>query len=96
MPADGIPEFIPVSRDDLRQSIAGMIEQLQAALTETLRIAQVQADEIATIFLTGGSTALPMVRDSLTALLPQAKVVAGDMFGSVGTGLAIDAARRFG
>jgi hypothetical chaperone protein len=96
MPADRLPEFIPVSRDDLRQSIAGMIEQLQAALTETLRIAQVQADEIATIFLTGGSTALPMVRDSLTALLPQAKVVAGDMFGSVGTGLAIDAARRFG
>jgi hypothetical chaperone protein len=96
MPLDGVPEFIPVSRDDLRQSIAGMIDQLQAALTETLRMAQVPAGAVQTIFLTGGSTALPMVRDSLTALLPQAKVVAGDMFGSVGTGLAIDAARRFG
>jgi hypothetical chaperone protein len=96
MPSDGPPEFITVSRDDLRQSIAGMIEQLQAALTETLRMAQVQSGEVQTIFLTGGSTALPMVRDSLTALLPQARVVSGDRFGSVGTGLAIDAARRFG
>ncbi len=95
MPADRQPEFIPVSRDDLRQSIAGMIEQLLAALTETLRMAQTERGEVQTIFLTGGSTALPLVRDSLTALLPQAKVVAGDTFGSVGTGLAIDAARRF-
>jgi hypothetical chaperone protein len=96
MPSDGPPEFITVSRGDLRRAIAVMIEQLQAALTETLRIAKVQSGEVQTIFLTGGSTALPMVRDSLTAMLPQAKVVAGDRFGSVGTGLAIDAARRFG
>jgi hypothetical chaperone protein len=95
MPLDRQPEFVPVSRDDLRQSIAGMIEQLQAALTETLRRAKVQGSEVQTVFLTGGSTALPLVRDSLTSLLPQAKVVAGDRFGSVGTGLAIDAARRF-
>jgi hypothetical chaperone protein len=59
-------------------------------------LAKVQGSEVQTIFLTGGSTALPMLRESLTALLPHAKVVAGDMFGSVGTGLAIDAARRFG
>jgi hypothetical chaperone protein len=96
MPSDGPPEFIAASRDDLRLSIAGMIEQLQSALMETLRMAQVESGEVQTIFLTGGSTALPMVRDSMTALLPRAQVVAGDTFGSVGTGLAIDAARRFG
>ncbi len=96
MPSDGPPEFIEVSREDLRQSIAGMIEQLQAALLETLRLAQVEANSVQTIFLTGGSTALPLVRGSLTALLPGAKAVAGDTFGSVGTGLAIDAAGRFG
>jgi hypothetical chaperone protein len=96
MPTDGMPEFMEVRRDDLRSAIAGMIEQLQSALKETLLMAQITGGEVQTIFLTGGSTALPLVRDSLTALLPQAKVVAGDMFGSVGTGLAIDAARRFG
>jgi hypothetical chaperone protein len=95
MPGDGHPEFIEVRREDLREAIAGMIEELQAALTETLRMAQAEPGTVQTIFLTGGSTALPLVRDSLTGLLPQAKVVAGDTFGSVGTGLAIDAARRF-
>ena len=96
MPSDGRPEFIEVSRDDLSQSIAAMIEQLRAALTETLRLAHIEDGDVQVIFLTGGSTALPMLRDSLTALLPQAKVVAGDMFGSVGKGLAIDAQQRFG
>ena len=96
MPSDGPPDFIEVSQEDLRLSIAAMIEQLREALSETLRMAQVESGAVQTIFLTGGSTALPLVRDNLTALLPQAKVVAGDTFGSVGTGLAIDAARRFG
>jgi hypothetical chaperone protein len=96
MPSDGTPEFIDVRREDLLQAIAGMIEHLRAAFLETLRMAQVEGGAVKTIFLTGGSTALPLVRDSLTELLPQAKVVAGDTFGSVGTGLAIDAARRFG
>ena len=96
MPSDGMPEFVEVRREDLRLSIEAMIDQLRAALLETLRMAQAEPGAVQTIFLTGGSTALPLVRDSLTALLPQAKVVAGDTFGSVGTGLAIDAARRFG
>ena len=95
MPTDGLPEFLKVRREDLRLAIARMIEQVREALTETLRIADVESDAVQTIFLTGGSTALPLVRDALTGLLPQAKVVAGDTFGSVGTGLAIDAARRF-
>ena len=96
MPTDGLPEFLKVRREDLRLAIARMIEQVREALTETLRIADVESGAVQTIFLTGGSTALPLVRDALTGLLPQAKVVAGDTFGSVGTGLAIDAARRYG
>lgn len=95
MPGGGAPEFIEVRQEELRRAIGGMIEQLREALNETLRMAQVEGSAVQTIFLTGGSTALPLVRDSLTELLPRAKVVSGDIFGSVGTGLAIDAARRF-
>jgi len=29
-------------------------------------------------------------------MLPQASVVEGDLFGSIGSGLAVDAARRYG
>ncbi len=52
------------------------------------------ADRIDALFLTGGSTGLPHVRAALVAGVPRARVVDGDTFGSVGTGLTIEAARR--
>ena len=54
------------------------------------------ADQIATVFLTGGSSQLPILRATVAAALPQARMATGDMLGSVGTGLALDARRRFG
>ena len=42
------------------------------------------------------SSLLPLLRSSLTSLFPAAEVVTGDLFGSVGVGLALDAARKFG
>lgn len=48
------------------------------------------------MFLTGGSTLLPHVRGAITGRLPEARVIEGDTFGSVGQGLAIEAGRRYG
>ncbi|WP_375462827.1 Hsp70 family protein [uncultured Methylobacterium sp.] len=56
--------------------------------------AGLRADAIDALFLTGGSTRLPHVREGLTACLPGARVVEGDTFGSVGIGLTIEAARQ--
>jgi hypothetical chaperone protein len=36
------------------------------------------------------------LRERIGALLPAARKVEGDLFGSIGAGLAIDAARKFG
>jgi hypothetical chaperone protein len=36
------------------------------------------------------------LRERIGALLPSARKVEGDLFGSIGAGLALDAARRFG
>ena len=47
------------------------------------------------VFLTGGATRMPSVRTSIAAAVPSARLIAGDAFGSVATGLALDAARRF-
>jgi hypothetical chaperone protein len=96
MPLEPRPEFIEVSREDLREAIGGMVEKLKTAQEETLRMAGIRSGEVQTVFLTGGSTALPLVRESLIGLMQHARVVDGDMFGSVGVGLAIDAQRRFG
>ncbi|TXM78594.1 Hsp70 family protein [Methylobacterium sp. WL69] len=73
--------------DELARRIADRIGRClaQAGLT---------ADRIDALFLTGGSTGLPHVRAALTAAVPGARTVDGDTFGSVGTGLTIEAARR--
>jgi hypothetical chaperone protein len=52
--------------------------------------------QVDTVFLTGGTTLLPAVRQAVTAALPDARVVEGDRFGAVGLGLAIEAQRRYG
>ena len=69
---------------------------MTATVAATLADAGVAADAITSVFLTGGSTAVPVARRSILALVPQAAVIEGDMFGSVGLGLALDAQRKFG
>ncbi|QFR34260.1 Hsp70 family protein [Ancylobacter sp. TS-1] len=58
--------------------------------------AGLKAGDIDALFLTGGSTRLAHVRAAILAAAPGARVVEGDTFGSVGTGLAVEAARRYG
>ena len=61
-----------------------------------MRDAGVAPERIDTIFFTGGASGVPHLRRWLAALLPQARPVEGDLFGSIGAGLAIEAARRYG
>jgi hypothetical chaperone protein len=49
-----------------------------------------------TVFFTGGSSGVRMLRERIGALLPAARKVEGDLFGSIGAGLALDAVRKFG
>jgi hypothetical chaperone protein len=57
--------------------------------------AGVTGADIQSVFLTGGSTAVPEIRRQVLEHLPNARPVTGDLFGSVGMGLAIDAVRKF-
>jgi hypothetical chaperone protein len=50
---------------------------------------------VSAVFLTGGATRMPSVRNAIAAAVPTARLIAGDAFGSVATGLALDAAKRF-
>jgi hypothetical chaperone protein len=73
-----------------------LAEQIAARITVCLELAGLRAEDIDALFLTGGSTKLAHVKSAIVAELPNAKVVEGDTFGSVGLGLAIEAGRRFG
>ncbi len=48
------------------------------------------------LFLTGGTTQIPHVRETVMRETPRARVIEGDTFGSVGLGLTIEAQRRYG
>lgn len=86
---------IEVSRQTLQASVEDRLSSLRRASAETLRQAGLQNEAIDVIFLTGGSTAIPAVRAAVTEIAPRARVVEGDLFGSVGLGLGLDAVRKF-
>ena len=73
-----------------------LVEQVETAVGRLLADAGLAATGIDTIFFTGGSSGIPLLRQRIAALLPHARVVEGDLFGSIGAGLAVDAARRYG
>ncbi len=73
-----------------------LVEKIEAAVARLLPEAGVTASGIDTVFFTGGSSGIPLLRRRIASLLPQARVVEGDLFGSIGAGLAVDAARRYG
>lgn len=73
-----------------------LVEKVETTVNCLLADAGLAATSIDTIFFTGGSSGIPLLRRRIAAILPQARVVEGDLFGSIGSGLAVDAARRYG
>ena len=73
-----------------------LVKKVEITVSQILRDAGLAAGGIDSIFFTGGSSGIPLLRQRIAALLPQARVVEGDLFGSIGAGLAVDAARRYG
>lgn len=87
---------IAMTRAGLEEAIESAVGRVADTSLKTLGEAGVRADRITTLFLTGGSTAVPLLRRRMLSLFPEAAAVEGDMFGSVGLGLALDAERKFG
>lgn len=90
------PIETPVTADDLDDAVHEDALRIVHAIDICLRAADVKGGEIQSVFLTGGTTAIAEVRRQILRRVPNARPVKGDMFGSVGLGLAIDAERRFG
>jgi hypothetical chaperone protein len=83
-------------RDAFEAAIAAPLLRITGTLRGLLAQAGVQPDAIGTVFMTGGSSGLPVLHRLVAEVLPGVPVATGDMFGSVGTGLALDASSRFG
>lgn len=87
---------IHVDHEDLIRHTGDLASRVGARVDSCLAAAGVAAGDIDAVFLTGGSTRLEHVRTAILASVPEARVVTGNVFGSVGTGLAVEAARRYG
>lgn len=88
-------ETLVLQRADFDTAIGELVGAVERSVTGLLRDAGVPADAVDTVFFTGGSSSVPLLRARIAALLPQARRVEGDLFGSIGTGLALDALRKF-
>ena len=94
---EAVPGFrVRATKRLFERAIAGELERLSNAITATLQASGRQASDITTLFLTGGTSAVPAVKQVLSTLLPNARTTEGDLFNSVGFGLALEAKRRFG
>ncbi|BAI71995.1 hypothetical chaperone protein [Azospirillum sp. B510] len=87
---------LPVDRPALNRATGSLAARIGTRIRDCLTEAGVTADRIDAVFLTGGSTLLPQVRAAILAEAPGARVVEGNIFGSVGLGLTVEAQRRYG
>ena len=89
-------EPIDITRKQFDGAIADQIGQIHKTIRNTLSQSNVAADAIGSVFLTGGSSRIPLLLATLRKVFGNARIVEGDAFGSVATGLALEAHSRFG
>ncbi|MGZ3238769.1 MAG: Hsp70 family protein, partial [Burkholderiaceae bacterium] len=89
-------EMLTLHRTAFDSAVSHLVTSIEKTVTDLLRGANIAAGKVDTIFFTGGSSGVPLLRERISALLPDARRVEGDLFGSIGVGLALDAARKFG
>ncbi len=87
---------LPSTQTDLIRATENDVAKIVTTALQTVEQgAGVHPSAIDTIFMTGGSTALPGFMDEVCRAFPDAKIMQGDRFSSVATGLGISAARQF-
>lgn len=88
--------MIEACQSDVIAATESDVAKIIATATATVeKGAGLPLSAIDTIFMTGGSTALPQFVDSVQRAFPTAKLMMGDRFSSVATGLGITAGQLY-
>ena len=87
---------VDLTRTLFEDAVDSLLERVRGSVTELLAKAGVGVAQVDTVFFTGGSSGIPALRQSVAAMLPNARHVEGNIFGSIGSGLAIEARKRYG
>ena len=86
----------PATREAFDGTIASELTRLRLAVWNCLALADVDADGVDTVFMTGGSSLVPAVEAVMRDELPNASLKRGDDFLSVAMGLTLQAQLRYG
>jgi hypothetical chaperone protein len=92
VPAQGLT----LQRSGFEDAIGHLTQSVEHTVLAMLGDAGVAPEAVDTVFFTGGSSGVHLLREKIAALVPTARRVEGDLFGSIGAGLALDAVRKFG
>ncbi len=87
---------VAVGAEGLVALLRDLLEKLARVGTATVAAAGLAPADIATVYFTGGSSGMSALRQVFAAAFPDSRVVVGDLFGSVVSGLGLEAGRRFG
>lgn len=82
-------------RGELEALLADLLARLRTLGLATVSAAGLAPAAISTVYFTGGSSGMTALRDAFAPAFPASRIAVGDLFGSVVSGLGIDAARRF-
>ena len=95
---DAVEAGLTVSFNATQQAEAlrNGVRKIVATAVDAAQIANVSPDRVDTLYFTGGSTGLAFLTNEIAAKFPRAKIVSGDRFSSVATGLGITAKTWFG
>ncbi|NMG28806.1 Hsp70 family protein [Aromatoleum evansii] len=85
-----------ITEGDFASATLNLVDRVAACVRALLDEAGLRREQVDTIYFTGGGSAVPQLRARIAAELPQARSVEGDLYGSIGAGLAVEAARRYG
>lgn len=86
---DGVKIEADVTRAQFESWIAADIARIEASMLEALDTAGLDKSKIDAVFLTGGTSYVPNVREIFTRHFGHERVHIGDAFGSVAAGLAL-------
>jgi hypothetical chaperone protein len=86
---------VPALRAELVELLDDLLARLVRTGNATIAAAGLTVADLSTLYFTGGSSGMRALRDAFAASFPGSRIVVGDLFGSVVSGLGIDAARRF-
>jgi hypothetical chaperone protein len=83
---------IPISRNELSDAICGELNKFENLMQEAIKLAGTTPD---VLYVTGGTAMSPVIQEWINSVFPDLKIVIGDHFGSVTSGLVTQAERLF-